>query len=113
MATHQVTNQPPPLGGRNLFLDNMPLAEALEREGGGWATGRAEEVGSFWGGEPMEWGELANERPPVLARFDRYGERVDEVTFDESWHRLMAAGEEVSGDTSTLEDRSVLDALRV
>ena len=55
MATHQVTNQPPPLGGRNLFLDNIPLAEALEREGGGWATGRAEEVGSFWGGEPMEW----------------------------------------------------------
>ena len=92
MATHQVTNQPPPLGGRNLFLDNIPLAEALEREGGGWATERAKEVGSFWGGEPMEWGELANERPPVLARFDRYGERVDEVTFDESWHRLMAAG---------------------
>ena len=27
--------------------------------------------------------------------------------------RSLAAGEEVSGDTSTLEDRSVLDALRV
>jgi acetyl-CoA synthetase len=27
--------------------------------------------------------------------------------------RALAAGEEVSGDTSTLEDRSVLDALRV
>jgi acetyl-CoA synthetase len=27
--------------------------------------------------------------------------------------RALAAGEEVSGDTSTLEDRSVLDSLRV
>ena len=27
--------------------------------------------------------------------------------------RSLAAGEDVSGDTSTLEDRSVLDALRV
>ena len=27
--------------------------------------------------------------------------------------RSLAAGEEVSGDTSTLEDRSVLDQLRV
>jgi acetyl-CoA synthetase len=27
--------------------------------------------------------------------------------------RSLAAGEEISGDTSTLEDRSVLDALRM
>jgi acetyl-CoA synthetase len=27
--------------------------------------------------------------------------------------RSLAAGQEVSGDTSTLEDRSVLDALRI
>lgn len=92
VATHEVTNQPPPLAGRNLFEDNLPLREALEREGGGWATGRLEEAGAFWGGEPMEWGVLANERPPVLHRHDRYGNRVDRVDFDESWHRLMAAG---------------------
>ena len=36
-GTHEVTNQPPPLEGRNLFEDNLPLVEALEREGGGWA----------------------------------------------------------------------------
>ncbi|MDS3860840.1 hypothetical protein RIF25_08435 [Thermosynechococcaceae cyanobacterium BACA0444] len=28
------------------------------------------------------------------------------------WLRSLAAGEEVTGDTSTLEDRSVLDKLR-
>ncbi len=92
MATHEVTNQPPPLTGRNLFGDNAALGEALEREGGGWARGRLEEAGAFWGGEPMEWGVLANERPPVLHRHDRYGNRVDRVDFDGSWHRLMEAG---------------------
>ena len=92
MATHEVTNQPPPLVGRNLFEDNVPLGEALEREGGGWARERLVEAGAFWGGEPMEWGVLANERPPVLHRHDRYGNRVDRVDFDGSWHRLMEAG---------------------
>ncbi len=92
MATHEVTNQPPPLIGRNLFTDNSALSEALEREGGSWARERAVECGHFWGDEPIEWGRLANERPPVLERFDRYGNRVDNVIFDDSWHRLMAAG---------------------
>ncbi len=92
VATHEVTNQPPPLTGRNLFTDNAALGEALEREGGGWARDRLEEAGAFWGGEPMEWGVLANERPPVLHRHDRYGNRVDRVDFDGSWHRLMEAG---------------------
>jgi len=92
VATHEVTNQPPPLAGRNLFADNLPLVEALEREGGGWAADRLAAAGAFWGAEPMEWGVMANERPPVLHRHDRYGNRVDRVDFDESWHRLMAAG---------------------
>ena len=92
MATHEVTNQPPPLAGRNLFEDNVPLGEALDREGGGWARERLVKAGAFWGGEPMEWGVLANERPPVLHRHDRYGNRVDRVDFDGSWHRLMEAG---------------------
>ncbi|MFM8762477.1 MAG: acyl-CoA dehydrogenase family protein [Solirubrobacterales bacterium] len=92
MATHEVTNQPPPLAGRNLYEDNPALVEALGREGGGWAQERLVEAGAFWGAEPMEWGVQANERPPVLHRHDRYGNRVDRVDFDESWHRLMAAG---------------------
>ena len=36
--THEVTNQAPPLEGRNLFDDHVALVEALEREGGGWAS---------------------------------------------------------------------------
>jgi putative acyl-CoA dehydrogenase len=91
-ATHEVFNQVPPLENRNLFLDNAPLVEALEREGGGWARERAEEAGAFWGGEPQEWGRLANENPPVLKTHDRFGRRLDEVEFHPAWHQLMEAG---------------------
>ncbi len=91
-VTHEVLNQPPPLSGRNLFQDNAPLVEALEREGAGWAAGRASEVGAFWGGEPYAvWGERANVNEPVLRTHDRYGHRIDEVDFDPSWHQLMTA----------------------
>ncbi|HEY5143362.1 MAG TPA: acyl-CoA dehydrogenase family protein [Solirubrobacteraceae bacterium] len=90
--THEVFNQPPPLAGRNLFADNLPLVEALEREGAGWAHERALQAGAFWGGEPMAWGERANTYTPVLRTHDRYGHRIDEVEFDPSWHQLMAAG---------------------
>jgi len=35
-ATHEVTNQPPPLAPLKLFTTNRPLVEAVEREGAGW-----------------------------------------------------------------------------
>ncbi|MFL5820604.1 MAG: isovaleryl-CoA dehydrogenase [Solirubrobacteraceae bacterium] len=91
-SAQRVFNQPPPLEGRNLFDDNLPLVEALEREGGGWARERAREVGAFWGGEPMGWGAQANESPPVLRTHDRYGNRIDEVEFHPAWHWLMRRG---------------------
>src|SRR3954462_8287860 len=91
-ATHEVTNQAPPLENGNLFLDNAPLVEALEREGGGWARERAVEAGACGGGEAQEWGRLANETPPVLRTHDRFGNRVDEVEFHPAWHQLMEAG---------------------
>ena len=72
-ATHEVFNQVPPLENRNLFLDNAPLVEALEREGGGWARERARAVGAAWGADPIAWGFEANEYPPRLKTFDRYG----------------------------------------
>src|ERR687890_756171 len=88
-ATHEVANQAPPLEGRNLFDDNVALVEALEREGGGWALDRAREVGAAWGGAPIRWGFEANENPPRLKTFDRYGHRIDEVEFHRAWHDLM------------------------
>ena len=82
-------NQPPPLAGHDLFASNRPLAEALEREGAGWAAERCSAFGSLLTGEPLEWGRLANELPPRLRTHDRFGERIDEVEFHPAWHELM------------------------
>jgi putative acyl-CoA dehydrogenase len=88
-ATHVVTNQPPPLEGLDLFSQNQPLVEALEREGGGWARADAVMVGEIAGGDAIRWGVEANENPPRLKTHDRFGNRVDQVEFHPSWHHLM------------------------
>src|SRR5438045_2463287 len=87
-------NQPPPLEGYDLFGENRPLAEALEREGGGWAGERASAFGRFLSGEPLEWGRQANENPPRLRTHDRFGERIDEVEFHPAWHALLGTSVE-------------------
>ena len=85
----------PPLEGVDVFSSNLPLVEALEREGGGWARERAAALGQFVGGEPQQdWGRLANENKPVLRTHDRYGNRIDEVEFHPAWHQLMQMGVE-------------------
>src|SRR2546421_6279744 len=70
MATlrSETANQPPPLGEYDLFSENRPLAEALEREGAAWAAERCAAFGTLLSGEPVEWGRLANEHPPQLRR---------------------------------------------
>jgi putative acyl-CoA dehydrogenase len=88
-ATHVVSNQPPPLEGLNLFEQNRPLVEALEREGAGWGAENASAVGELAGGEGIRLGFEANENPPRLKTHDRFGNRVDQVEFHPSWHRLM------------------------
>jgi putative acyl-CoA dehydrogenase len=82
-------NQAPPLEGYNLFEQNRPLVEALRREGAGWAEEQASALGVLAGGDPLEWGRLANENPPVLRTHDRYGNRIDEVEFHPAWHALL------------------------
>ncbi|HTR89452.1 MAG TPA: DNA alkylation response protein, partial [Solirubrobacteraceae bacterium] len=95
--THAVFNQAPPLEGRDVFSDNVPLVEATEREGAAWVLERAAALGRLIGevGGPQEvWGRLANENRPILRTFDRYGHRIDEVEFHPAWHQLMAMGVE-------------------
>ena len=68
-------NQPPPLEGYDLFRADAALLEGLRREGGAPWAGRVAAFGQVLGGEPLEWGRLANEHPPVLRTHDRYGDR--------------------------------------
>ncbi|MGI8557573.1 MAG: isovaleryl-CoA dehydrogenase [Solirubrobacteraceae bacterium] len=90
--THEVFNQAPPLENFDLYGANLPLREAVEREGASWISDRAHELGRLVGGEPLRWGALANENPPKLRTHDRYGTRIDEVDFHPAWHQLMRMG---------------------
>jgi putative acyl-CoA dehydrogenase len=88
--THEVLNQPPPLAGYDLYDADPVLAEALHREGAGWAEEQVRALGVLAGGpEAIAWGEAADANPPVLRTHDRYGRRVDEVEFHPAWHRLL------------------------
>jgi putative acyl-CoA dehydrogenase len=90
--THEVTNQPPPLGWHDLFGTDRALAEAVDRYSGAAAGDNRADLSYVgrvtWGA--AELGRLANENPPVLRTHDRYGHRVDEVEFHPAWHELMA-----------------------
>ncbi|ALV37285.1 DNA alkylation response protein [Streptomyces sp. CdTB01] len=88
-ATHDVTNQPPPLTPYDASEDTA-LLEGLRREGAGWAEEDVRRLGlRAASAEAQEWAELANVHEPVLRTHDRYGNRIDEVDFHPAWHHLM------------------------
>ncbi|MEV6625342.1 acyl-CoA dehydrogenase family protein [Amycolatopsis sp. NPDC051106] len=88
-ATHEVTNQVPPLQGHDV-ADDPTLLAGLERAGAGWASDELHELGRLAGSEQaQEWGRVVNENEPVLRTHDRYGHRIDEVEFHPYWHDLM------------------------
>ncbi len=86
----EVLNQTPPLQPVNLFEVDLALREGLEREGGGWGTERAREAGAAAGSvEALEHCRRAERNLPVLRTHDRYGNRIDQVELDPSWHALL------------------------
>ncbi|MGH3734120.1 MAG: acyl-CoA dehydrogenase family protein [Micromonosporaceae bacterium] len=88
-ATHDVTNQPPPLTPYDASAD-AALLEGLRREGAEWAEVEVRELGKLAGGEwAQSLAEQANRHEPVLRTHDRYGNRIDEVEFHPAWHELM------------------------
>lgn len=88
--TRQVLNQSTPLQPTNFFESDVALQEGLEREGGGWGVDRAREVGAVAGSvEARDHGLRAERNEPRLVTHDRYGNRVDQVDLDPSWHWLL------------------------
>lgn len=89
-ATHEVTNQVPPLVGHDPIAGDAALAEACLRHADTATLESLADLGRLAGGEQaQEWGRLANENPPRLRTHSRYGHRIDEVEFHPSWHELM------------------------
>jgi putative acyl-CoA dehydrogenase len=89
--THEVFNQAPPLENVNFYAQDIPLREAVAREGGAWGEPRLMHYGEIAGSELIPLGFQANINRPVLKTHDRYGHRIDEVEFHPAYHRLMQA----------------------
>ena len=89
-STHEVFNQASPLAPYNVFDADTALREALEREGGGWGVDRLRDAGELAGSpEALEHSERAERNEPILRTHDRYGNRIDAVELDPSWHWLL------------------------
>ena len=87
------TNQPPPLIDHNAVLSDRALVEAVTRHGDQSVVDDLADLGALSSSEEArEHGLLANQNPPALTPFDRYGNRIDEVRFHPSWHWLMERG---------------------
>ncbi len=93
LATHEVTNQAPPLVNVNAYENDIALKEAVSRNGAAWADERLSVLGTRVGSaEVQEWAAQANANPPTLKAFDRYGQRIDEAEFHPTYHNLMELG---------------------
>src|SRR5689334_22657318 len=89
-GTHEVFNQSTPFEDVNYFDADVVLQEALDREGGDWAIDRVREAGATAGSaEAQEHGRRAERNEPRLVTHDRFGQRVDQVDLDPSWHWLL------------------------
>jgi putative acyl-CoA dehydrogenase len=94
-------NQPPPYEGRNLYVADRALREAVAREGAAHADAALAQWGDRLGRtETFALADEANRHPPTLRTLDRTGERVDEVVFHPAWHALMSMATQVGEHAS-------------
>ena len=88
--THEVSNQPPPLAGVNLFDADLALREALAHGSTEAATAELRALGSWAGGSDAQaLARRANHHGPQLRTHDPQGTRIDQVDFDPAWHALL------------------------
>ncbi len=85
-----VLNQSVPFEDVDRLAADVPLQEALEREGGGWAVDRVRDCGVGAGSaEAQAHVRRAERNEPRLLTHDRFGHRIDQVELDPSWHWLL------------------------
>ncbi len=93
LATHEVSNQPPPLEDVNLFSADAMLVAAAEWSGAMAERERLTAFGACVGSaQTQAWAVQANRNTPVFQSYDRFGRRIDEVEFHPAYHELMRIG---------------------
>ena len=89
-TTHEVLNQAPPRVDVDEYDLNPALQEAVAVFSPHAQVERFHEIGRRVGSEQYQHdAELANTYTPVHRAHDRWGNRVDEVEFHPSYHRIM------------------------
>ena len=104
--THQVSNQPPPRTDVNEFTLNIPLNEYLRSlgESGSGAIGELEASGAVVGSAQFQDDALlVHKNPPVLHTHSKYGQRIDEVQYHPSYHRIISQAVAAGAHTSAWE----------
>ena len=104
-VTHTVFNQSAPRVDINEYELNTVLVEAVNRHDAAWATGELTDVGTLVGSTQFQHdAKLANTITPELHTFDRWGNRIDEVEYHPSYHRIIAAAVEHGAHTRCWAD---------
>ncbi|GAA1438791.1 acyl-CoA dehydrogenase family protein [Leifsonia poae] len=104
MSTHDVINQPPARVDVDEFAANIPLVEGIERYDAGWAVPGLGGVGRLVGSAAFQRdAERASVHEPELRAFDRWGNRIDEVEYDPSYHRILGEAVAAGAHTSAWE----------
>ncbi|MGZ5236900.1 MAG: acyl-CoA dehydrogenase family protein [Caldimonas sp.] len=88
--THEVVNVSHELVDFNPYLQDIALQEAVRREGAAWAHDDLAALGKLTGSaDYLALGVAANRFGPELETHDRFGNRVDLVSFHPAYHALM------------------------
>lgn len=88
--THHVTNQPPSRTDVNEFTLNIPLNDYLPSLGGATVSAALGASGGVVGSAQFQDdARLAHKNPPILRTHSKYGQRIDEVEYHPSYHRIM------------------------
>ncbi|HEY1531743.1 MAG TPA: acyl-CoA dehydrogenase family protein [Galbitalea sp.] len=104
-TTHEVFNQAPRRVEINEFETNIPLVGAVGRYDAGWAIDELTAVGLHVGTAEFQHDvERANRIEPQLRTHDAQGNRIDEVEYDGSYSRIIAAAVAGGAHTSAWAD---------
>ncbi len=87
--THEVFNQPSALENYNAYRADGVLQYWVSQYDGAWGDELLTSFGHHVGHELLQAGFQANKHLPEFQSHDRFGHRIDEVSYHPSYHRLM------------------------